>query len=414
MLRASALHMVIVIALVIAVICSSLITAAYFYRLQYQKTVRYHQLEDNLASAINIIMVNGLQTREKISLFDLANDSVRIERRPWGLFDVGIAQAFIQKDTISKAFSIASKLDSLKLCALYIIDEDRNISVSGKTEIRGTAYLPKAGIKQAYINNQAYQGDDRLVIGDKKVSGREIPPLNAELLRRVEEGLKAGQKPDTTAYSAEQVHRSFLKEVFQINAGKKIMTLTGNLSGNMVIHSDTLVTIDSTAKLDHILIFAKAIRVSSGFKGQCQLFASDSISVGNNCRFTYPSVLCVAGFAAVPTGQRKLALGHHTRVDGAVLAYEKAKTELMPVIVMDKGSEIRGQVYANGLLNYQDGANIKGSVYTGRFLYQTSYTRYENYLINIHISSPALSQYYLASGIFPAASAHQSILQWLN
>ncbi|MDT3403749.1 hypothetical protein [Mucilaginibacter terrae] len=414
MLRASALHMVIVIALVIAVICSSLITAAYFYRLQYQKTVRYHQLEDNLSSAINMITVGAITPSQKFSLFNTVNDTVLVERREWGLFDIGIARAFIQSDTIRKAFSIASLPDSAKQSALYIIDEDRNISVSGKTEIRGTAYLPKAGIKQAYVNSQAYQGDSRLVIGEKKVSGRELPELNTLFLKRIEAGLKPTNKNDSIGSINEMLTRSFLKETLHVNAGKQVITLSTALWGNIIIHSDTLLVIDSTAKFDNILIFAKAIKVSSGFKGNCQLFASDSISVGANCRFNYPSVLAVAGFDATPKGQRKLAIGHHTQINGVLLVYEKAKTELLPVIMMDKQSEVKGQIYCNGLINYQDGTEIKGSVYTKRFLYQTGYTRYENYLINIRINRPALSKYYLSSCIFPSVPTNQFVLQWLN
>lgn len=56
MIKASALYIVIIMALVIALLCSSLIVAAYFYRAQYQQKFRYDQLANNVNSGITILL----------------------------------------------------------------------------------------------------------------------------------------------------------------------------------------------------------------------------------------------------------------------------------------------------------------------------------------------------------------------
>ncbi|HEY2583462.1 MAG TPA: hypothetical protein VGI43_16740, partial [Mucilaginibacter sp.] len=111
MIKASALYIVIIIALVIGVICSSLIVAAYFYKTQYQKKFRYDQLENNLNSGINILLAgndSAYSAGKTVSLFNNDADSVLIKQISLGVYDIGIAEAFIQKDTLFKSFSIAN------------------------------------------------------------------------------------------------------------------------------------------------------------------------------------------------------------------------------------------------------------------------------------------------------------------
>ena len=186
MLKASALYLVIVIALVIGLICSSLVAVAYFYRAEYQKKFRQDRLNHNLLSSINLLLAapdGAYKEPQRIALFGGEKDSVIIQKQAWGIFDIGTVRAYAQRDTIYKAFSIAGAADSAKWAALYIADDDRPISVSGKTRIEGVAYLPKAGIQTAYVDNKAYEGDKRLVVGGKKISDKTLPALDNNRLQ---------------------------------------------------------------------------------------------------------------------------------------------------------------------------------------------------------------------------------------
>jgi len=67
-----------------------------------------------------------------------------------------------------------------------------------------------------------------------------------------------------------------------------------------------------------------------------------------------------------------------------------------------------------GMVRFKDGGTINGSVFTNRFLYQSTYTTYENYLINTTLDASKLSPYYLTSSLFPLAGKKQKIMQWLE
>jgi len=100
--------MVIIVSLLIAVLCSALIVTAYFYKLQYQRKLRYDLLANNLNSATNILLESGgpdNNSRRTISLFNGDADSVSMQVLPWGIYSIGIAKAFIQRDTLLKVFS---------------------------------------------------------------------------------------------------------------------------------------------------------------------------------------------------------------------------------------------------------------------------------------------------------------------
>lgn len=416
MLKASALYLVIVIALVIGLICSSLVAVAYFYRAEYQKKFRHDRLNHNLLSGVNLLLAasdSGYREPTRLGLFSSVSDSILLQKKAWGILEVGAVRAFAQGDTIYKTFTIADPVDSGKWAALYIADDDRPLSVSGKTRVEGNAYLPKAGIQTAYVDNKAYEGDKRLVIGQKRTSEKKLPLLDSVRLRRL-----AGyffEKGDQFA-AGDSISRSFLKPTKTIDFKNQAYTLSKiTLKGNIVLRSDTTLTIDSSVKLDNVLVFARIIIVNEGFKGTCQLFASDSIAIGKNCHFGYPSCLgIIRSNTSKFSVQAKITVGETSTIRGTVFTWEKNPGMLKPVIRLGKKDTIIGQVYSQDAMALKDGCVVYGSLFTTRFLYQNTFTLYENYLINTEVNSHELSPYYLGSGLLPVSSKKKKILQWLE
>lgn len=167
-------------------------------------------------------------------------------------------------------------IDSSKWAAIYLIDEDRPFSRSGKTTIRRDVYIPKAGMQQAYIDCKAYQRDKRLIIGTRHLSEKKLPVLNEKRLGQLEQYFRQGASGDSTLLQGDFIRRSFLLPGRYVNFKKKAQTIKDvKISGNIILYSDTTIIIDSTAVLNNILVFAKSISVKSGFHGNCQLFATD-------------------------------------------------------------------------------------------------------------------------------------------
>lgn len=418
MLKASSLYIVIIVSFIIALICSSLIAAAYFYRLSYQQKSRYDRLQNNLQSGINVLLsekeTNSSQT-EKTSLFDNDTDSVITCRLPWGIFDAGTAQAYIQRDTLQKSFLIARNIDSAKWSALYLIDEDRPLSVSGKTMISGNVRLPKAGIRAAYVNGTAYSGDPKFVDGHMKDSGRELPAPEPQRIEQLSKDFTAPGQVTAFTTGDSLTENSFFRPTRHLRAVDGDTVSHTTIKNNIILYSDTTLYIDSTAHLDHIVIFARSVVFAPGFKGNCQVFARDSVIVGKGAVFTYPSCIGLLPSQRSKTGlPPNIRIGEGTRFSGLLFCYEKEKANLPLVIYLGKRSRITGQVYAKGTVSLQDSLQVSGSITCQKFLYQSNMTTYENFLINTRISAKALSAYYLTSELLPAAGKKKKILQWLE
>ncbi|MES2063501.1 MAG: hypothetical protein V4456_16350 [Bacteroidota bacterium] len=416
--NASALYIVVVMALVIAILCAAMISAAYFYRLQSQVKSRSDALRNNMKSGVNLLLANTDSTfagGKTFSLFPAGEDSVFLRKKAWGVYHVGISKAFVQQDTVYEIFLIANRVDSAKWSSLYLQDEDRALSVSGNTSITGNAFLPKSGIRAAYVANKAYTGNKQFVSGHMYDSEAKLPVLDEKILLHVKE-LIAPDAVENIPDMGKTIQNSFLRPALKFDLKKEPVRLQNiHLSGNILLRSDTTIFIDSSAHLKNILIYAPAVIIGEGFSGSCQVFASDSISTGRNCHFSYPSVLGLVRFEGYAKKQQAIIrLGENTRMDGLIFAYEKDPGELKPFIALNKSVTLCGQVYSPGNLSLQDSVKVYGNLTTKRFLYQTDYSSYENYLINVQIGSTLLSPYYLSSPLMPTHAKTQKVLAWLE
>ncbi len=374
-------------------------------------------LANNVASGSNVLLAetNRSYVSRKVSLFGGDQDSVILKRLSWGAYDIGVAQAFIQRDTLTKIFSMANRIDSLKWAALYLPDEDRPLSVSGKTKIIGPAFIPKAGVKEAYVEDNAYEGDKRLVIGIKHNSDKTLPTLDQKRLEVIENLFKSEALADDNMLKKDSINNSFNTAVKFVNLKKRVFTINNKLGGYVLIRSDTTITIDSSAKLNNVIVCAPSVIINEGFHGSCQVYATDSVHIGKNCKFDYPSVVGVTQFTSSKLKSPGRIVAEAGLIfNGILFSYQKEKSEVLPVISLGEHTKVTGEIYSQGILNYKKKIEIDGSILTNRFIYQSSYTRYENYLINVELNSMKLSSYYLSSDLLPSTSTKTHVLQWLK
>ncbi|KAA8476141.1 hypothetical protein BDE36_2601 [Arcticibacter tournemirensis] len=410
MLKASALYMVIIIALVIAVFSASLIATAYFYRLEYQKNMRFGRLQLNLNSAASILLSSAYVSTEeqRLDLFGEQTDSVVLKKDRWGLFAFGTAKAFTLNDTLKKAFLIAEDTEKDQT-AVYLSDEDRPLSVSGNTRITGDVQIPKAGIKQAYVEGKPYAGKE-LVYGSIKNSTRTLPQLNQSMLDEIEKYL--GDTLNNEVYVSDSLSNSFFNEPKVIRVSRSSPAITNTaITGRVIILCDTVLTIGPGAQLRDVLVYAPSIVVKEGFKGSGQLFARDSVVVEKKADFEYPSAIGI--LKKGEGGQPKIELGSDCRLAGIIFTHEKKRSELQTVISLGKNAVVKGEIYAAGFIKMEKPVTVEGKVSCNRFIIQTPSTLYENYLIDITINRNSRSAYYLSSPLFEHKAPNQ-ILRWLN
>lgn len=463
MLRANALFSVVSISLLIGVFISSLIMIAYFQRLQIQKDLIIKKLYINCNSGINILLgIDDYIAYDEPKIMDLYGDeidSVILKKQQWGIFEIATVKAFSGGHQKVKSVLYGYKLDNVSNSAIYLTDQNSPVSLGGNTYIKGTCYLPTAGVKRAYIEGSAFSGST-LINGEIKKSNYTLPPLNKNILKNLsvvlqgnknhlekkyqsegssnsdapiksknktlyydhQENIKVMIDEEGRLYQTEidpnnekneesiPISNSFLKDPILIFKQGTLLLKEKKISGNVIFYSDKLVVIDSSCQLDNVLIFAPAIVVNDHFQGTVQLFSTDSINIGRNCNFLYPSVIGLVK-KELKEFQPYIKVNTHTSFKGIIFSYGEVQDLKQTYISIDKDVLIEGQIYSEGFLEVK--GTVWGSVSCNQFSLRTPSSVYSNHLMNATIDNSKLSPHYIGSSLITSKRT-KGIISWLE
>jgi hypothetical protein len=407
-LSGSALQLTLVISLIITIILGSLIYLFAFYKQQENKLLTKEVLRNMLESATNWSKSNYFSyTDTLITDFLYAEDSIFIQKSAWGLYDVVTIRAKYKQDSLTQAFLLG--MEALDTTVLYVADEDRNLSVSGETKIEGTVFIPQAGIKPTYVDGNFFKGKEEIVEGKITYSERNLPTIGEERLQHI-----FNIEPELSTGYLEQSKFSFFNRTYYHYESQPIYLIATQLTGNIIIKSDSLISIAKDCQLEHIICIAPIIKIEAGFQGNIQAFAQDSILVEKDCRLTYPSSLVV--FAPNEDHPSGIRIADNVQVAGTVLLYETERSMVPHILELGKDVQITGDVIAFGLLKYKYLLTVNGSTYCYRFVTQTQTTLYENYLIDVTLNRKALSPFFIKTPIWQQQDNKtlNSIVAWVN
>ena len=184
-LKGTALVFALFTVFIISVIMASLVLFTNSSDMLVLKHNTQRKLIRNSTSGIYYYMIHQKELKSMqmdIDLFDEKKDSVGLKIDHWGLFDIIISRAHFKNDEFLRSAMIGEKIFEKSNTSLYLCDKNSSLSISGQTEIRGTAYLPKSGVERAYIEGQNYSGSE-LIYGEQKQSEQDLPDLNKQVTR---------------------------------------------------------------------------------------------------------------------------------------------------------------------------------------------------------------------------------------
>ena len=406
-LEAGILSSVLSVSLIIAALCASLISLAYYYRMATLQHTITDRLDDNARSGINLLLAtlnNTASYGHWKDLYGQTQDSVWLQQKPWGVYQVGVAKAQTGNHSRQRVALFGQHPDKVGQSALYLADEQRPLSVAGHTQLKGTCYLPKAGIKSAYINRIGFQGE-HLVNGPTKESQRALSKLSPDIITHLR-GLMTGELADYHILDllSDSLSHSFLDRPIYYHSTNPI-TLSTVLRGNIIVSSDQAVTITSRANIENIIVVAPQISIAPGFSGRLQAVATDTLMVGQGCHLRYPSALML-----LTSSGGTIVLDESSQVSGTVVLAGDGTDYHRRLLSLERDAGITGMVYADGLVE------LKGSIYghlsCRKFMLRTPSTLYENHILDGILDASRRSPHYLASSLW-ATTSQKGIAQWL-
>ncbi|MFI5219203.1 MAG: hypothetical protein ACHQNT_06910 [Bacteroidia bacterium] len=419
MVKAGALFYAIAVSLLIAMVSSAFIFYSLIQSLRFASNNISERLLLNANSGINILMSeNGFIPMNKKTTLDLFNDgtdSVTLERKDWGGFEIFSSVAFSGNNRIGKTALIGYDYFDSKETALYLCDLGKPLSLCGKTLIKGTCFLPKSGVKRAYIEGQNFTGD-KLIDGTIKLSTSQLPPVNKELINRLKDIFiaQAGETDSIVNFEESEIPdtitRSFSESTLFIYSKENMLLSGKNLSGNILLYSKKNIRVESNNEMHDVLLFASSVSFEENFTGTVQAFASDSIIVKSSCRIKYPSVL---GIIQEKNSADNLfiRLEKDAQITGILFASQDVSTtEKNITIYIQKNSEFSGQLYSSGNADIQ--GSVFGSVFCKKIMLRTPSSIYENHLLNATIDNSRLSVHFTGISLVEQ-SKNKKIVKWL-
>lgn len=392
-LKSGALQFAVFVAVLIALLLSGLMLYAHtftFMKDQSKGAIANIQISDsgiNYMLNYHEIMIDTI----KLNLFEKENQTLKVHLSNWGIFEKAYTVSQFRKKKFVKTALIGSKINSLESPTLFLQETQNPLTLAGNTKIQGIAYLPSQGVKAGYVAGNSYFGS-QLIYGSLKKSTAVLPKLSNDFIETVEFYLKnykpLTQKDFINLQSNRRIIISFKEKTKGVYSKEAIVLEDTEITGNIIIKSDTLIRIKNTALLNDLILIAPIIEVEDGTIGSFQSIASKKITIGKNCKLNYPSALVLfqdnynnPNSLLNNTLDNQIFIDFGTIIKGSICYFQtKEITDFKTQIVLEKDARIKGQVYCNG--NFELKGSVSGSVYTKQFIANESGSIFVNHIYN--------------------------------
>jgi hypothetical protein len=416
--RGGVLYYSLLVIIISSTIIGLILLGSYYENRMLINSIKQDELERNVFSAISLYIGGEDIFKGKdsvtIDLFNNNSDKVSLFRKRWGNYLRVSASSKWKNKSFFKEALVGSDIFSEEPVALFMPDEGRFLSLSGKTQLKGTCYLPGKTARVASIEGQQYIYKD-LVFGVIKKSPSALPEINKDLLSFAGKYISERFPGDDSiininALDSTHFENSFNNKTIIINADAVNSLSDYTFHGNIVIWSTHPLVIEESSNLEDVILFASKIVVKSGFSGTFQAFAIQSIFIEKNCDLGFPSQLCVihAERKYNPADSLIISVGSGSKVAGGVIIKSYGLTSYIKI---DNRALVTGQVYCPGIVELQ--GEIIGSLYCKTFYLGTSRARYYNHLLNTRIDFNSLSEYFVGIDILKEIPS-KSIIKWLD
>ncbi|MEO1416295.1 MAG: hypothetical protein AAFW00_13500 [Bacteroidota bacterium] len=370
----------------------------------------------NLQSGVHLFLSEGFQQgrNQAFQLFDDSTDSCFIQTENWGLFGLIHGQAQSGRHLHARSALVGAKVPNRLAYSLYIRDVGGPLVVSGNTMLKGKIFVPRAGIRAGYVGQKRFT-QDQLFVGDRLTSGNNLPftpqVSSVDVMRSFREILSRQRSQEEFLATDITIQQPWTDAAYQINAEGHLILHDVSLQGKCIITAEKI-TLTPQADLNGTLLFARNIVFQSGFKGDVQAFALDSLWVESDVHLDYPSVLLVSKYSSQAPSLLHIAAG--AKIQGMVLYDNNLFGPIAPnrqdLCFVDRTSRLEGILYAAHQLDLR--GEVIGSVTAGNIIHQSTARLYKNYLVDATIDFERLSSKYLAPHMF--TNPHYRVLSWLN
>ncbi len=407
-IKAGVLNFVLVVIMVIAVISTLLFIYLRYAAIEIQVLSNSNKTIHNAFSGVEYgLSLSDPENDFNITVnpFTRSNDSVKLNFKYWGGYNLIYSTSAIQSSVSGKIAMVGSNPVNFSRVSLILEDTNIPLSITGNTKISGSTIIPDEGIKSAYFNRRPYL-NEKLLYGPSRTSDSSIVEfLNYE---RLEYWYNEMNKINQVDFYNEL---NYFQDTLKISYSSDAIQLVDTIQGYQVIKSAKEIVVSANAKLNFIILNAPKVTIESGFTGNLQAFAADTLIVENDVRLNYPSILCLLSDnldSYLSIGDAKI-LGeiiHHIEIENI-----HEFVQLNNYIT--KEADLTGSFYFKGYTMLE--GKIKGNLMVDRFIKVDSMrnSTYINYLVDVEIDARNDSSTFVNSYFFNFSDRNKKVA-WLK
>jgi len=396
-LKATSLLNAIFICLLISILCSGIILLS-----NYNSIFQDRQLQkDNIIlaneSAINLMLSSAEEKQNQKIKTSVFEDGIISEMNtmPWGFYKVLQTTSYFRTDTIRKTMLIGHPIQNKT--ALYVTDHDRVLNVSGNIKVKGDIVVPKGVVENRHIFGGASNIN---IIGNKKKSEKRLPELRKNIFNVT--SLETDALPLGEVLKGEDEYiNDFSKPTQKLQITNSVSDQL-HVKGNIILEAKGTLKIESSWKLEDVIVKAEKVIVAANFSGNIQIVAEKEVIVEDNVTLKYPSSI----FINQPKDSARIRIGERSKIlGGMVLSNTSYKNSLKASIVIEKNAQILGDVYCFGALELK--GSVYGTVYADKVLTKTKGSVYVNLLMNAAIDNSKLPENFVRMPLFEKQNQKQ-------
>lgn len=382
--RGGALYYVIFVVFVLSAIISLFLLHRGTRLKVVQQEIAYFSKVDDLNSALSLYLSDPqtYQGESSVSmvLFEDSARRVELTRNSHGLLDLITARNIYRGKELSKTLLVGKDPFDGDSIALWVPDGRQALYASGSTIINGNAVIPAKGMQRASIEGKPLKRPDP-VNGRISKSSSSLPSLAPWILSKIQ-NVQDYDSLLNISYNISQLYQASIQrplndEILWYSSDGDFQISGIEVEGRYGFMSAGSILINKDASLKGVLISASRIIVEDGFEGEVQLFARDSMVIGEGCKLGFPSVVCLNSDLV---NNLYLELGGSSILEGTLIVNQENLSSKKPFLSIKEEALVVGQVYHQGSIELL--GEIHGSLYCEGFYRKTKRAYYENHLLD--------------------------------
>ncbi|WP_297410970.1 polymer-forming cytoskeletal protein [uncultured Alistipes sp.] len=342
-LAGAVLPTVVVVALVMLTAMMGLLALWEQHMLLFERTQRLRQARADVESAATLYMLyprqQALTAAQGYTLYDsVPRSRIFMRSEPWGLYELlHIATA---DSLVASCRIVGAKPDAAH--TLHHADNRAAVTLAGDTRLQGVLHLPQNGIAYGRAGTDFYRGSTVPHTAIRRAEAAIAAPA-ARAAERIDSLFALHGRPPQPYEMPDSLGVSFRDTTLRLPLeAAEIVDCT--LRGRIVLTADDL-CIDSTCRIEHLLIAARKITVGRSARITAQLFARDTLIVEPHAEMQYPSGI-YAG--------RYVELGDRATIDGYVIVRDRQqRKQPAPSYRQARTARVRGLLYVDGTAHVQ-------------------------------------------------------------